>query len=59
MLRFYRVSPWWGVALPAIAAAYLAFTWDSGWQNLRGKGGAWKGRVYRGASEHEITKHGG
>ena len=59
MLRFYRVSPWWGLALPAIAGAYLAFTWDSVWQNLRGKGGAWKGRVYREASDHEITKRGG
>ena len=59
MVRFYRVSPWWGVALPAIAGAYLAFTWDSFWQNLRGTGGAWKGRVHRSASHHEITKHGG
>jgi len=58
-LRFYRVSPWWGVALPAIAGAYLAFTWDSLWQNLRGTRGAWKGRVYGGAAEHEITKNGG
>jgi len=58
-LRFYRVSPWWGVALPAIAGAYLAFTWDSVWQNLRGKGGAWKGRVYRATAEHEVTRLGG
>jgi hypothetical protein len=58
-LRLYRVSPWWGLALPAIASAYLAFTWDSVWQNMRGKGGAWKGRVYRGAPEREITKHRG
>jgi hopene-associated glycosyltransferase HpnB len=54
-LRFYRLPPWWGLALPAIAGAYLAFTWDSVWQNLRGKGGAWKGRVYRGAPDNEIT----
>jgi len=58
-LRFYRVSPLWGLALPAIAGAYLAFTWDSAWQSVRGRGGAWKGRVYRGASGHETTKHGG
>ena len=25
-LRFYRVSPLWGLALPAIAATYMAFT---------------------------------
>ena len=28
ILRFYRVSPLWGVALPAIAATYMAFTLD-------------------------------
>ena len=58
-LRFYRLSPWWGLALPAIAGAYLVFTWDSAWQHVRGRGGEWKGRVYRGVSQHEITKHGG
>ena len=25
-LRFYRLSPLWGLALPAIAAIYMAFT---------------------------------
>src|SRR6266542_4263290 len=45
MLRFYRVSPLWGAALPAIAAFYLAFTVDSAYQHLRGRGGLWKGRV--------------
>jgi hopene-associated glycosyltransferase HpnB len=45
-LRFYAVSRWWGLALPAIAAAYLAFTLDSAWQHWRGRGGLWKGRAY-------------
>ena len=45
-LRFYAVSRWWGVALPAIAAAYLVFTLDSAWQHWRGRGGLWKGRAY-------------
>ena len=45
-LRFYRVSRWWGPALPAIAGAYLAFTLDSAWQHWRGRGGSWKGRVH-------------
>jgi hopene-associated glycosyltransferase HpnB len=49
-LRFYRVSSWWGVALPVIAGAYLVFMLDSAWQHLRGKGSEWKGRLYRGAS---------
>ncbi|MFC5067465.1 glycosyltransferase [Flaviflagellibacter deserti] len=42
--RLYRSSPLWGVALPLIAALYLAFTVDSAIQYWRGKGGAWKGR---------------
>ena len=45
ILRFYRLSPLWGFALPAIAAAYMVFTLDSAYQHLRGRGGLWKGRV--------------
>jgi fatty acid desaturase len=44
-LRFYRVSPWWGLAMPAIAATYGAFTLDSAYQHWRGRGGMWKGRA--------------
>ena len=44
-LRFYRLSPLWGVALPAIAAIYMAFTVDSAYQHLRGRSGMWKGRA--------------
>jgi len=44
ILRLYRVSPLWAVALPLIAAAYVAFTLDSAYQHRRGKGGLWKGR---------------
>jgi hopene-associated glycosyltransferase HpnB len=44
-LRFYRLSPLWGLALPAIALAYMAFTLDSAYQHARGRGGLWKGRV--------------
>lgn len=43
-LRLYGVSPWLGVALPAIAFAYLIFTLHSAIQSVRGKGGLWKGR---------------
>jgi hopene-associated glycosyltransferase HpnB len=46
MLRFYGVSPWWGVALPGVAALYLGFTLDSAWQHWRGRGGMWKGRTH-------------
>jgi hopene-associated glycosyltransferase HpnB len=45
MLRFYRLSPLWGLALPAIGALYTAFTIDSALQFWRGRGGMWKGRA--------------
>jgi hopene-associated glycosyltransferase HpnB len=45
MLRFYRRSPLWGVALPAIAAFYAGCTLLSAWQHHRGRGGMWKGRA--------------
>lgn len=44
-LRFYRLSPAWGLALPAIAMSYLWFTVRSALDFTRGKGGLWKGRV--------------
>src|ERR1700683_445103 len=44
-LRFYRMSALWGLALPAIAAIYMAFTLDSAYQHARGRGGMWKGRA--------------
>jgi hopene-associated glycosyltransferase HpnB len=45
MLRFYRVSPLWGLALPAIATAYTLFTLQSALEVWRGRGGLWKGRM--------------
>jgi len=45
-LRFYGISRWWGVGMPAIAGVYLAFTLDSALQHWRGRGGMWKGRVH-------------
>jgi hopene-associated glycosyltransferase HpnB len=44
-LRFYCVSRFWGLALPIIAAIYMAFTIDSAYQHVRGRGGMWKGRA--------------
>ena len=44
-LRFYRLSPLWGWALPVIASLYLLFTLDSAWQHSKGRGGMWKGRA--------------
>jgi hopene-associated glycosyltransferase HpnB len=45
MLRLYRRPLVGGLALPAIAAAFLAFTFDSALQYWRGRGGYWKGRI--------------
>lgn len=45
ILRFYRLSPLWAPTLPAIAATYLAFTLDSAYQHMMGRGGMWKGRA--------------
>ncbi|HVZ51287.1 MAG TPA: glycosyltransferase [Pseudolabrys sp.] len=48
-LRDYRLSPLWGLALPAIAFLYALYTLDSAYQHARKRGGQWKGRVYAGA----------
>ena len=48
-LRLYRVSPLWGIGLPAIAFCYTLFTLDSALQYARGRGGLWKGRVQAGS----------
>jgi len=45
MLGFYRLSPLWALALPAMAAAYALFTVQSAFAVWRGRGGLWKGRV--------------
>jgi hopene-associated glycosyltransferase HpnB len=44
-MRLYRRPVLEGLALPAVAAAYVAFTLKSALQYWRGQGGAWKGRV--------------
>jgi hopene-associated glycosyltransferase HpnB len=45
MLRFYRRSPLWGLALPAIGLLYAVFTLRSAVEFWRGRGGMWKGRA--------------
>ena len=45
ILRFYRLSPLWGLALPAITFLFMLYTLDSAYQYAAGKGGAWKGRI--------------
>jgi hopene-associated glycosyltransferase HpnB len=48
MLRFYRLSPLWGPALPLIGVFYAAFTLQSAIQHWAGRGGMWKGRAQAG-----------
>ena len=45
MLRFYGLSVWRAVCLPAIAGIYGLFTIQSALAHQRGRGGLWKGRV--------------
>ena len=44
-LRQFGLSPLRGLALPGIAAAYMAFTLDSALAEWRGRGGMWKGEA--------------
>lgn len=50
MLRFYGLSAWRGLFLPVVAGFYMAFTLESAYAHLRGRGGAWKGR-YQAATQ--------
>lgn len=45
-LRLYGCSPLLAFCLPVIALLYTLMTLDSALQYWRGRGGAWKGRVY-------------
>jgi hopene-associated glycosyltransferase HpnB len=50
LLRFYRRSPLWGLALPLVAAFYTSCTLASAWQHAQGRGGMWKGRAQASAA---------
>ena len=56
MLRFYRRSPLWGPALPAIGALYSLFTLQSAMDVWTGKGGFWKGRAQAQANKPPARK---
>jgi hopene-associated glycosyltransferase HpnB len=45
VLRFYRRSPLWGLALPLVAGFYAWCVLLSARQHRQGKGGMWKGRA--------------
>jgi hopene-associated glycosyltransferase HpnB len=55
ILRFYRISPLWGLALPVIAVIYMAFTLDSAYQHAQGRGGMWKGRA-QGSGKGKVSE---
>ena len=44
-LRSFGLHPLRGLALPAVACAYMVFTLDSAWAEWRGRGGMWKGEA--------------
>ncbi|WP_419826612.1 glycosyltransferase [Sphingomonas sp.] len=48
ILRFYRQSPLWALAMPAIGVFYGASTFWSAVRHNRGRGGMWKGRAQAG-----------
>ncbi len=45
-LRRFGLSPFWALALPLIAAFYMAATLASAFNHARGRGIAWKARAY-------------
>jgi hopene-associated glycosyltransferase HpnB len=45
VLRLYRLSPLWVLALPLAAVFYVGATFHSAWKYWTGRGGEWKGRV--------------
>ncbi|AFZ24664.1 hopene-associated glycosyltransferase HpnB [Cylindrospermum stagnale PCC 7417] len=47
IIRFYKCSPALAFCLPAIAFLYTLMTLDSAIRHWQGRGGAWKGRVYK------------
>ncbi|MDP6353285.1 MAG: glycosyltransferase [Alphaproteobacteria bacterium] len=46
VLRYYRRSPFWALAMPVIGTLFLLMTWTSAIRHWRGKGVRWKGRHY-------------
>ncbi|HEY1214325.1 MAG TPA: glycosyltransferase [Bryobacteraceae bacterium] len=45
MVRFYKRSPLWSMALPGIALFYMGATVYSAFRYWRKRGGEWKGRI--------------
>jgi hopene-associated glycosyltransferase HpnB len=50
-LRIYRLPLAWGLFLPVAALMYLGMTVDSARRHWHGRGGEWKGRTHRTATD--------
>jgi hypothetical protein len=50
-LRIYRLPLVWGLFLPVAALLYLGMTVDSARRHWPGRGGEWKGRTHRTATD--------
>ena len=55
ILRFYRLSPLWGLAQPLVGSFYMLCVVWSGWQHWRGRGGMWKGRAQAPGQATSVT----
>jgi hopene-associated glycosyltransferase HpnB len=54
MVRFYRLSPLWVVALPLVAVFYMGAAVHSAIRYWSGRGGQWKGRVQDPGGRHRV-----
>ena len=54
ILRYYRLSPLWCLAVPLIALMYLAMTWSSAIAHWTGGGKGWRGRRYNNSGDAEV-----
>lgn len=45
-LRYYQLSPAWGLLMPLVGVLYLAMTWESAIRYWRGLRSQWRGRTY-------------
>jgi hopene-associated glycosyltransferase HpnB len=54
ILRYYRLSPLWCLAVPLVALMYLAMTWSSAIAHWTGSGKGWRGRRYNNSGDAEV-----
>ncbi len=54
ILRYYKLSPLWCLAVPLIALLYLAMTWSSAIAHWTDSGKGWRGRRYNNSGDAEV-----